>query len=90
MDATQETSPPVESASVPQELWSVARVAAFLQIARVPASHQTIYRKVATGEFPQPVRFGNRCTRWRAGDVHAWLKAHTAGPIVGAAEGVGL
>lgn len=33
----------------------------------------TIYRKVAAGKFPQPVRLGVRCTRWRSDDVRAWL-----------------
>ena len=35
----------------------------------------TIYRKMADGDFPQPIRLGARCSRWRAGDVTQWLKA---------------
>jgi prophage regulatory protein len=38
----------------------------------------TIYAKMAAGDFPQAVRLGARCTRWRAGDVSAWLTAQTA------------
>lgn len=38
-------------------------------------SSATIYRKVAAGEFPQPVRLGKRCTRWKAADVRAWIQA---------------
>jgi prophage regulatory protein len=41
-------------------------------------SEATIYRKVAAGLFPEPIRLGARCTRWRAGDVTAWLRAQTA------------
>lgn len=42
-------------------------------------SSATIYRKVAAGEFPQPVRLGKRCTRWKAADVRAWIQAQGGG-----------
>lgn len=35
----------------------------------------TIYALVARNEFPQPIRRGRRCTRWRAAEVTAWLCA---------------
>jgi predicted DNA-binding transcriptional regulator AlpA len=38
-------------------------------------SISTLYRKVSAGQFPAPVRLGARCTRWKADDVRAWLKA---------------
>lgn len=38
-------------------------------------SPATVYRGVAAGTFPQPVRMGKRCTRWRAADVRAWIQA---------------
>ena len=41
-------------------------------------SDSTIYRKLAAGEFPQPIRLSARCTRFRAGDVTAWLRAQAA------------
>lgn len=34
-----------------------------------------IYEKVKAGTFPKPVKIGQRVTRWRAGDVRAWLRA---------------
>lgn len=34
----------------------------------------TIRRKMATADFPQPIKNGTRCTRWRAGDVTTWLR----------------
>lgn len=37
-------------------------------------SPSTIRRKVSTGDFPQPVRYGKRCTRWIAGQVTEWLR----------------
>ncbi|WP_397534251.1 helix-turn-helix transcriptional regulator [Roseateles sp.] len=38
-------------------------------------SGATIYRKLAAGQFPAPVRLGARCTRWKAADVRAWIQA---------------
>jgi len=38
-------------------------------------SNATVYRKLAAGEFPKPVRLGCRCTRWKAADVRAWIQA---------------
>ena len=38
-------------------------------------SRSTIYAKLKAGEFVEPVRIGARCTRFRAGDVQAWLAA---------------
>lgn len=39
----------------------------------------TIYRKLKAGAFPQPVRLGSRCTRWKAADVRAWIQAQGGG-----------
>lgn len=38
-------------------------------------SPATVYRKLAAGEFPEPVRLSARCTRWKAADVRAWIQA---------------
>jgi prophage regulatory protein len=38
-------------------------------------SKTTIYTLTARGAFPAPIRRGARCTRWKAGDVTAWLQA---------------
>lgn len=40
-------------------------------------SRSTINRKLELGEFPQPVKFGKRCNRWRAADVRAWIDGLT-------------
>ena len=37
-------------------------------------SQSSLYRMAKRGELV-PVRRGNRCTRWRAADVKAWLTA---------------
>ena len=34
----------------------------------------TIYGLIKTGEL-KPIKLGSRCTRFRAGDVQAWLQA---------------
>lgn len=66
----------------PQQPLHAAQLAdALLRLSTVEAitglGRSTIYAKLKTpnNEFPQPVRLGARCTRWRAGDVQAWLVA---------------
>jgi len=34
--------------------------------------------KACDGSFPQPIRLGARCTRFRAADITAWLVAQAA------------
>lgn len=66
----------------PQPLHAVQLADALLRIATVAQatglSSATIYRKLAAGEFPEPVRLGARCTRWKAADVRAWIQAQGA------------
>ena len=63
----------------PQPLDVVQLEGALLKLPTVSAwvamSGPTIRRRVAAGSFPAPVKFGARCTRWRADDVRAWLAA---------------
>ena len=55
---------------------------AMLQVATVSAltgrGASTIHGMVRAQKFPAPIKSGLRCTRWRAGDVTAWLKAQAA------------
>ena len=44
-------------------------------------SASTIRRKVAAGEFPEPVKYGSRCTRWVAGHVTGWLRSTGGEPV---------
>ncbi len=39
----------------------------------LPFSSVTLWRRVKTGEFPQPVRLPGRITCWRWGEVRGWL-----------------
>ena len=36
-------------------------------------SRSTLYRMVAGGGFPRPVRVGQRATRWRQSDIQQWM-----------------
>ncbi len=41
----------------------------------VPFSSATLWRKVKTGDFPQPVKLSERITAWRVEDVRAWMES---------------
>jgi prophage regulatory protein len=38
-------------------------------------SRSTLYRLIADGQFPRPVRLGPRAVAWRRVDVEAWSEA---------------
>ena len=62
---------PLSAADHPDALLQVATVSAL-----TGRGVSTIHSMVRAQKFPAPIRNGLRCTRWRAGDVTAWLKAH--------------
>jgi len=66
----------------PQPISAADNPDALLQLATVSvltgAGRSTIYAMVAQGKFPKPIKRGLRCTRFRAGDVTAWLKAQVS------------
>jgi prophage regulatory protein len=39
----------------------------------VPLHRTTIWRKVQTGQFPEPVKLSVRACGWREEEVRAWL-----------------
>ncbi|PZO66278.1 MAG: transcriptional regulator [Pseudoxanthomonas suwonensis] len=41
----------------------------------LPFSSPTLWRRVKSGDFPQPVRLEGRMTAWKWGDVREWLEA---------------
>lgn len=45
----------------------------------LPFSAATLWRRVRTNEFPQPVRLSDSITAWKWGDVRTWLDAQTKG-----------
>lgn len=61
---------PIDAAAFAEALLRLKTVEAITGLGR-----STIYAKLKAGEFVEPVRLGARCTRFRAGDVQAWLAA---------------
>ena len=41
------------------------------QLARI--SRATIYKLVARGEFPAPLKVGAKCSRWKRSEVMRWI-----------------
>ncbi|ASM76328.1 hypothetical protein VITFI_CDS0549 [Vitreoscilla filiformis] len=57
---------------------ALLRTAVFAELAGTSVSW--VYRQAREGMpgFPKPVKMGARCTRWRSGDVRAFLQAQSA------------
>ena len=47
-------------------------------VAPLPFSAPTLWRKVAAGTFPKPIKLSERVTCWNVGQVRAWLSAQAA------------
>ena len=37
-------------------------------------SKSTLWRMVGRGDFPKPIKFGARITRWNNWEIHMWLE----------------
>lgn len=61
----------LSSESLVPRMINVREVASILNI-----STRSVWRLVATGELPKPVRFG-RSARWRLADIEACIEART-------------
>lgn len=48
-------------------------------VGRYPVGPGTIWRWVAQGKFPAPVKLGPQTTAWPADALDAWDKSHSAG-----------
>lgn len=59
---------PLEAANNPNALLQFSTVCDLAGLSRA-----TIHRLIQKGQFVEPVRLSSRCTRFRAGDVTAWL-----------------
>lgn len=44
----------------------------------LPFSASTLWRMVAAGQFPRPVKLRQRITAWQVGAVRQWLKVQGA------------
>ncbi len=40
-------------------------------------SRPTLYRRIAAGRFPAPVKLGGRASGWTAQSLHAWIENPT-------------
>jgi prophage regulatory protein len=49
----------------------VLKLSAVSKITALPAS--TLYRKVAAGEFPTPLKLGESASGWLLSEVEAWI-----------------
>ncbi len=47
------------------------------------ASRATIYRWMAEGSFPRPIKIGERANRWLSSDLSAWLASRSRAVIGG-------
>jgi prophage regulatory protein len=39
----------------------------------IPLSRSTLWRKIRSGDFPQPVRISANAVAWRADDIRCWI-----------------
>lgn len=46
--------------------------------ARTGLSRSEIYRRIAAGDFPQPVKLGERASAWSAAEVDRWITCRIA------------
>ena len=46
--------------------------------AKVSLGRSTLYRLVASGQFPKPVRVGSKAIRWVAAEVDDWIEVQAA------------
>jgi prophage regulatory protein len=46
--------------------------------ARTGLSRSELYRRMAAGDFPQPVKLGSRASAWPEFEVSAWCEARIA------------
>ena len=65
--------------SAAQQIAAAANPHALLRMATVQTltgfSRSHIYQLVANSKFPAPLKLGARCTRFKAGEVTAWLQS---------------
>lgn len=60
------------------ELLSAARV-----VAVTNRSRAALYRDVASGDFPAPIKTGRRSIAWRASDIRAWMQSRPLAAVGG-------
>lgn len=61
---------PVPADATPERF---LRLPAVVSMTGIPRS--SLYEKVASGSFPEPVRIGERCIAWRLSSITSWMNA---------------
>ena len=79
MKATQ-TSRPFQPQIPPRDLADVALVDIKEVCSALSMSASWVHNEVRERRFPQPLRHGPRCTRWRAVDIRQYLIERAAQP----------
>lgn len=46
--------------------------------ARTGLCRSSLYRAIAAGDFPKPIKLGERASAWSAAEVDAWIAARIA------------
>jgi prophage regulatory protein len=46
--------------------------------ARTGLSRSEVYRRIAAGDFPAPIKLGERASAWAEHEVTAWIAARIA------------
>lgn len=49
-------------------------------------SRSSIYRLIADGKFPKPIKLGERASGWQASTIHKWIEERTAASNGGSAK----
>lgn len=47
----------------------------------LPMGESTIWQKVKSGQFPQPVKLSERITAWKTADIIEWMDAKEKGSL---------
>jgi prophage regulatory protein len=50
-------------------------------MARSGLGRSLIYAKILAGEFPIPVKLGERAVAWRSDEVDAWIESRPRAPV---------
>lgn len=45
---------------------------------RTALSNTSLYRLIAKGEFPKPIKLGPRAVAWVEGDIQKWIESRIA------------
>ncbi len=83
-----ESSSPAVKATIHQSIFDALPDSAFIRESQLvqspkrpelpaplPFSAPTLWRKVAAGTFPKPIKLSERVTCWKVSDVRAWMTA---------------